>query len=151
MKRPERADRLWLGDLDSQLRRGICLFDRGYHWEAHEAWELAWHAVGRRGPRADRIKALIKLAAACVKIRQDQPHGVVVHARRAAELLRGSTDPIAPWPIHIDFQRLAVLSEQLALAAAAELESDRPPPAAGLRLPAWRMADLLTDEAGTSE
>jgi predicted metal-dependent hydrolase len=66
--------------------RGIELFNAGYYWEAHEAWEALWHAQGRSGPTADVIKALIKLAAAGVKVRQRQRHGVVVHAERAAAL-----------------------------------------------------------------
>ena len=67
-------------------REGVALFNAGYYWEAHEAWEGLWHAHGRRGPTADVIKGLIKLAAAGVKVRQGQPHGIVTHARRAASL-----------------------------------------------------------------
>ncbi len=26
--------------------RGIDLFNAGYYWEAHEAWEPLWHALG---------------------------------------------------------------------------------------------------------
>jgi hypothetical protein len=66
--------------------RGIALFNAGYYWEAHEAWEGLWHAHGRRGPTADVIKGLIKLAAAGVKVREGQPHGVTTHASRAARL-----------------------------------------------------------------
>jgi uncharacterized protein len=66
--------------------RGIALFNAGYYWEAHEAWEGLWHAHGRQGPTADLVKALIKLAAAGVKVRQRQRHGIVTHARRAAAL-----------------------------------------------------------------
>jgi predicted metal-dependent hydrolase len=63
----------------------VALFNAGYYWEAHEVWEGLWHAHGRRGPTADVLKGLIKLAAAGVKVRQGQPHGVITHARRAAE------------------------------------------------------------------
>jgi hypothetical protein len=66
--------------------RGLDLFNHGYYWEAHEAWEALWHAAGRRGPTADFLKGLIKLAAAGVKVREGRPDGVVSHARRAAEL-----------------------------------------------------------------
>ena len=59
------------------FRRGVALFNAGYYWEAHEAWEGLWHAYGRRGPTADVLKALIKLAAAGVKVREGQ------RARRA--------------------------------------------------------------------
>ncbi|MBL8799746.1 MAG: DUF309 domain-containing protein [Planctomycetia bacterium] len=67
----------------------IDLFNLGYCWEAHEVWEGLWNAAGRRGPLADFLKALIKLAAAGVKVREGQAEGVRQHARRAAALLRG--------------------------------------------------------------
>lgn len=48
----------------------IELFDHGYYWEAHEAWEGLWVAAGRAGAMGDFLNGLIKLAAAGVKIRQ---------------------------------------------------------------------------------
>jgi hypothetical protein len=65
--------------------RGVKLFDAGYYWEAHEAWEALWDAAGRRGPTADVLRALIKLAAAGIKVRERREPGVRTHARRAAE------------------------------------------------------------------
>ncbi len=65
---------------------GIDLFNHGFFWEAHEAWESLWYAVGRRGPVADFLKGLIHLAAAGVKVCQGVPEGVRSHARRAADL-----------------------------------------------------------------
>jgi hypothetical protein len=70
--------------------RGIDLFNFGYWWESHEAWEGVWRACGRRGPAADFLKGLIKLAAAGVKHRQGRLDGVRSHARRAAALWRGA-------------------------------------------------------------
>jgi hypothetical protein len=71
---------------DSPLfRRGVELFDAGYYWEAHEAWEALWHAAGRRGAMADVLRGLIKLAAAGIKVRERREDGVRTHARRAAE------------------------------------------------------------------
>jgi hypothetical protein len=66
--------------------RGIELFNAGYYWEAHEAWESLWHAHGRRGPTAEIIQALIKLAAAGLKVREGRTAGVRTHAARAAAL-----------------------------------------------------------------
>ena len=66
--------------------RGLDLFNHGYCWEAHEVWEGLWNTAGRRGPLADFLKGLIKLAAAGVKARAGQPEGVRHHARRAAQL-----------------------------------------------------------------
>jgi hypothetical protein len=67
---------------------GIDLFNSGYYWEAHETWEGLWHGCGRTGPTADFLKALIKLAAAGVKVREGRPEGAAGHASGAAELLR---------------------------------------------------------------
>ena len=74
------------GAIPPRFLRGVALFNAGYYWEAHEVWEGLWHAYGRHGVLADVIKALIKLAAAGVKAREGQEHGVRVHARRAADL-----------------------------------------------------------------
>jgi hypothetical protein len=67
-------------------RAGIDLFNLGYYWEAHEAWERLWHAAGRQGSLADFFKALIQLAVVGVKFRESRPDGVRTHAARAAEL-----------------------------------------------------------------
>jgi uncharacterized protein len=77
--------------------RGAALFNEGYYWEAHEVWEGLWHAYGRRGVLADVVKALIKLAAAGVKVREGQEHGVRTHAGRAADLF---TSAQRSGPIH---------------------------------------------------
>jgi predicted metal-dependent hydrolase len=76
----------WAGS--TAYLRGVSLFNAGYYWEAHEAWEALWHAHGRRGASAAVLKGLIKLAAAGVKVRERQPHGVAIHARRAAALFQ---------------------------------------------------------------
>ena len=69
----------WLHALD--------LFNEGYAWEAHEAWEQFWHALGRTTPEARFVQGLIHLAAAAVKIREGKPAGVATHTQRARELL----------------------------------------------------------------
>ena len=69
----------WLYALD--------LFNGGWYWEAHEAWEGFWHVFGRTTPEARLVQGLIRLAAACVKIREGTPEGVRRHALRARELL----------------------------------------------------------------
>ena len=69
----------WLYALD--------LFNAGFYWEAHEAWEGFWHALGRTTPAAMFVQGLIRLAAACVKIREGKPAGVKSHTQRARELI----------------------------------------------------------------
>jgi uncharacterized protein len=47
--------------------RGCDFFNRGWWWEAHEAWESAWHvAEGRDAAQHALLKALIQLAAAAL-------------------------------------------------------------------------------------
>lgn len=75
---PPERDR-WLHAID--------LFNNGFYWEAHEAWEGVWNALGRTTPAARFVQGLIHLAAAAVKIREGKPDGVRRHARRARELL----------------------------------------------------------------
>lgn len=69
---------------------GFDLFNHRYYWEAHEAWEGVWIAVGRTGTTANFLKGLIKLAAAGVKAREGQATGVRRHARRAEELFQNT-------------------------------------------------------------
>jgi predicted metal-dependent hydrolase len=71
--------------------RGIELFEHGYYWEAHEAWESLWIAAGREGPVAELLRGLILLAAAGVKIRQGRGTGAATlgaRARRCFERVR---------------------------------------------------------------
>jgi uncharacterized protein len=68
------------------FRFAVDLFNHGYYWEAHEAWEVLWHAFGRTGAVADFLKGLIHLAAAGVKAREGRLNGVERHAERAKVL-----------------------------------------------------------------
>jgi predicted metal-dependent hydrolase len=94
----------------SDFDRGLALFNGGFYWEAHEAWERLWHALGRRGNEANLVKALIKIAAAGVKVRQGQPWGVSTHSRRALELVRSLRSSAGDRLLGLD---LAVLESNL--------------------------------------
>lgn len=74
-------------ELDALLW-GVDLFNYGFYWEAHEAWEPLWHAAGRRGAAADFFKGLIQLAVAGVKHYEGRDEGMRRHAARAVELLQ---------------------------------------------------------------
>jgi Domain of unknown function (DUF309) len=67
---------------------GLDLFNHGYYWEAHEAWEGLWQVVDRGGPSRMLFKGLILLSAAGMKIREGKHAAAVRHAGRAAALLR---------------------------------------------------------------
>jgi len=55
---------------------GFDMFNHGFYWEAHEAWEALWQAIEREGRRATFLKGLIKLTASGVKARQGSKSGV---------------------------------------------------------------------------
>lgn len=73
------------------MQWGQALFDGGFYWEAHEAWEHLWIELGRQGPDADCVKGLIKLAACGVKILEANKVGALRHANRSLELLSAAT------------------------------------------------------------
>jgi uncharacterized protein len=70
---------------------GIDLFNAGFYWESHVAWESLWLACERKGVVADFLKGLIKLAAAGVKSLEGTPEGVKSHSGRATEVWRRVT------------------------------------------------------------
>jgi len=118
--------------LSSPAYLHVDLFNHGFYWEAHEAWESLWHAAGRRGPTADFLKGLIKLAAAGVKAREGLAAGVRQHALRAAELL-GSAAAAQPLTFGLPTADLTSAAQAIALRAA-ELAGDGRPNASR-RLP----------------
>jgi predicted metal-dependent hydrolase len=101
-------------EVSAPYLRGVALFNAGYYWEAHEAWESLWHAAGRKGPVADVLKGLIKLAAAGVKVREGQPHGITTHARRAAELFESVHDRAGRHVLGLDLAEWAAVARRIA-------------------------------------
>ena len=94
--------------------RGFTMFNAGYYWESHEVWESLWHAHGRRGPIADLLKGLIKLAAAGVKVRQGQPHGIVTHATRAGASFASARRDAGRYLLGLDLDELQEHSRRIA-------------------------------------
>lgn len=101
---------------------GFDLFNHGYYWEAHEAWEAVWHACGRSGILAELVQGLIKLAAAGVKAREGAVDGVRRHLLRGAELLERVAEAMAPevrllgvepLALAIKMREMALQSEEL--------------------------------------
>ncbi len=55
---------------------GLDLYNHGYLWEAHEAWEAVWHAAKHDELQAQFIQGLIQCAAGALKARMQQPLGL---------------------------------------------------------------------------
>ena len=78
-----------LPTLDSdEFAWGADLFNHGYYWEAHEAWEGIWHVAERGTALRTLLKGLILLSAAGVKTREGKRAPALRHAGRAAGLFR---------------------------------------------------------------
>lgn len=54
---------------------GVDLFNSGYYWEAHEAWEAVWHKEGNLSVKRT-IQGLIQITAGFVKAHQENQSGV---------------------------------------------------------------------------
>lgn len=66
---------------------GADLYDAGFAWEAHEAWEAVW--MGAAGAQRELLQGLIQIAAAAVKLAQRRPEPAARLAARAAARLAG--------------------------------------------------------------
>lgn len=108
--------------LDSEeFAWGQDLFNHGYYWEAHEAWEGLWQIANRGSPLRAFLKGLILLSATGVKIREGKRTPAIRHAGRAGALLRDLTT--AP---HDHFSRTLGMSPRL-LADRAEIAAEAMP------------------------
>jgi uncharacterized protein len=70
---------------------GCDLYNHGYLWEAHEAWEGLWHRARHDADQADLLQGLIQCSAASLKIPMEQPAG----RARLAELGTGRLERVA--------------------------------------------------------
>lgn len=74
---------------------GLDLFNRGFYWEAHEAWEPLWAGCRERAEQHAFLQGLIALAAAGFKAREGVVAGVAAHGERAARLFEDAGPPNA--------------------------------------------------------
>lgn len=62
-------------DPQALLLEGVDLYNHGFWWESHEAWEEAWILFGRTTPVAKLTQGLIFVAAAHLKHRLQSRRG----------------------------------------------------------------------------
>lgn len=105
---------------------GVDLYNAGYLWEAHEAWEELWHAARADELQRECLQGLIQCAAACLKVPMEQPRGLA----KLAELGTGRLERVAQ-AVHGRFMGLdlAAFARALRAFAASEPEGidERPP------------------------
>jgi hypothetical protein len=55
---------------------GVDLYNHGFLWEAHEAWENLWHLAKGDADQASFLQGLIQCSAASLKVPMGQPNGL---------------------------------------------------------------------------
>ena len=55
---------------------GVDLYNHGFLWEAHEAWENLWHPAKHDPEQAGFLQGLIQCTAASLKVPMEQPGGL---------------------------------------------------------------------------
>lgn len=78
--------------LASAFAWGVDLYNYGYLWEAHEAWEPLWQAAALGSPERDFVQGLIQCAAACLKVSAGQAEPARRLGARALEHLERALD-----------------------------------------------------------
>ena len=86
---------------------GADLYNHGYLWEAHEAWEGLGHAAKQDRIQALFLQGLIQCAAAWLKIPMGQPRGVERLSALALEKLEEVGRREGPHYMGVDLTRFA--------------------------------------------
>lgn len=85
-----RANPVPLSEVPRLLAEGARRFDAGQYWDAHEAWEEAWHALraAGRAEDADFLQGLILATAATENLKRGKVAGFVRQGAHALWRLR---------------------------------------------------------------
>lgn len=72
------------------VAEGAGLYNAGEYWEAHEAWEEAWHLLREAGEAdlADLLQGLILATAAFENLSRGKPGGFATQGAKALARLR---------------------------------------------------------------
>lgn len=105
---------------------GADLYNHGYLWEAHEAWEGLWHASKGDRVQADFLQGLIQCAAAALKVPMDQPRGL----ERLSALGTSRLDGVARagGPVYMGLDVVSFAAAVRTFAASAPTSIDTRPP-----------------------
>ena len=60
---------------NEEFRFGVDLYNFGYLWEAHEAWEGVWIVSKHDDLQRETLQGLIQCSAAALKLRLTEPRG----------------------------------------------------------------------------
>lgn len=104
---------------------GVDLYNHGYLWEAHEAWEGLWHPAKRDVVHANFLQGLIQCAAAALKVRMQQPRGLAKLSELGTAKLLSVAEAKGPHFMGLDIPGFAADFRTFA-ASSPESPDDRP-------------------------
>lgn len=81
---------------------GCDLYNAGYLWEAHEAWEDIWHPSKHDEVQANFLQGLIQCTAASLKIPMGQPDGLAKLSENGMQRLEGVIQSAGPSYMGLD-------------------------------------------------
>jgi hypothetical protein len=81
---------------------GCDLYNSGYLWEAHEAWEDIWHPSKHDEVQANFLQGLIQCSAASLKIPMGQPDGLAKLSEQGTLRLEGVMQSAGPSYMGLD-------------------------------------------------
>lgn len=77
---------------------GCDLYNHGYWWEAHEAWEGLWQTCDKKATQGRFLQGLIQAAACHLKVHMGSRSGVDRLGPSSLEYLRGAANEIEAEP-----------------------------------------------------
>lgn len=91
------------GELPHLYRYGIDLYNEGYLWEAHEAWEALWRDSRRAPAERELCRGLIQCAAAALQAERGRRRGARSLGLRAKDHLAAARAraPGEPWDLDV--------------------------------------------------
>ena len=95
---------------------GVDLYNRGYLWESHEAWEGLWHGAKHDAAQANFLQGLIQCAAACLKVPMGQPRGLERLCALGTDRLAGVARAEGPTYMGVDLEGFAASMRRFAAA-----------------------------------
>lgn len=104
---------------------GVDLYNAGFWWEAHEAWEGLWRLAGRSSETGRFLQGLIKAAAGLLKSEVGQHEGAAQFFREAASHL--SDAPERYLGLDVPGLRAAIESCRIEAEAGRAIPPDRAP------------------------
>ncbi len=92
---------------DERFFEGVKLFNGGYYWEAHEAWEDIWR--GREGDAKSFLQAFVEGAAGCNFLKQAKRSSALYLLGKSVEKFRQFETIQVGFPLRAFVEQLASL------------------------------------------